>query len=230
MAKLRVHNFAMSLDGYTAGPAQSLERPMGVGGMQLHQWVFATRHGQAMIGNEDAGETGIDDDFIAAGTEGIGATIMGRNMFGPVRGPWPTDPSDPLTEWQGWWEDEPPFHHDVFVHTHYVRPPLPVGETTFHFVDEEPAVVLDRALEAADGLDVRLGGGASTLAQYMAAGLVDELHVAVVPVQLGAGERPFDGSVADGYQVVEVVRSPAVTHVRLTRRDAARLAGADRQG
>ncbi|MEO6712378.1 MAG: dihydrofolate reductase family protein [Mycobacteriales bacterium] len=212
MPKLRVHNLAMSLDGYVAGPGQGLDTPLGVGGEALHTWVFETRTGKAMMGS-DGGETGVDDDFLAAGEVGIGATIMGRNMFGPVRGPWPND------EWKGWWGDEPPYHHPVFVLTQHPRAPLEMtGGTTFHFVQDSIGAVLERAFEAAGGNDVRLGGGASTVQQYLRAGLIDEMHVAVVPVLLGAGERLFERSgVPAGYDRVEFVSSPKVGHFRLIK-------------
>src|SRR5947208_10816080 len=156
MPKLRVHNFAMSLDGYVAGPDQSVDNPLGVGGESLHEWIFETRTWRRMIG-EDGGDTGIDDEFMARGDEGIGATIMGRNMFGPVRGPWPDE------QWTGWWGDTPPYHHPVFVLTHHPRPPLTMaGGTTFHFVADPIEAVLARAYDAAGGADVRLGGGVST--------------------------------------------------------------------
>ena len=212
MAKLRVHNLAMSVDGYAAGPDQSLEQPLGVGGRRLHEWVFETRSGRRMIG-EDGGTEGVDDRFIAEGVAGIGATIMGRNMFGPVRGSWPDD------EWRGWWGDDPPYHHPVFVLTNHPRPPLTMqGGTTFHFVDDDIEVVLSRAMEAAAGADVRLGGGASTIQQYLRAGLVDELHVAIVPILLGRGEHLFgELDAPEGYVCTEHLSSPAVTHVRFTR-------------
>ena len=212
MAKLRVHNFSMSLDGYCAGPSQDLDNPMGVGGMALHQWVFKTRFGSEMIG-QPGGETGLDHDFLVKGVEGIGATIMGRNMFGPIRGPWTDD------EWKGWWGPTPPFHHDVFVFTHHAREPLALDGTTFHFVDDPIDVVLDQAFEAAGGQDVRLGGGTSTVQQYLRAGLIDDLHIPIVPVLLGGGERLFDhlDGMPDGYECVELVSSPAVAHVRLAR-------------
>jgi dihydrofolate reductase len=210
MAKLRVHNLAMSLDGFVAGPDQSLENPLGVRGPELHEWVFQTRSGREMIGADD-GETGIDDDFIALGTEGIGATIMGRNMFGPIRGSWPDD------EWKGWWGDNPPYHHPVFVLTHHARDSIEMeGGTTFYFVTDGIRSALQRAFQAAAGLDVRLGGGASTVRDYLRAGLVDELHVAVVPTLLGSGERIFDGPLV-GYETVELVSSPRVAHVRMAR-------------
>jgi len=212
MPKLRVHNLAVSLDGYAAGPSQCLADPLGKRGMALHEWVFKTRSGKAMAG-EDGGEEGIDDDFIAAGESGIGATIMGRNMFGPVRGPWPDE------EWTGWWGPNPPYHHPVFVLTHHLRPSITMeGGTVFHFVDEPIEAVLARAFEAADGADVRLGGGVATIQQYLRAGLVDEMHVAVTPVILGAGERLLDGGAADGYECTEFTPSQSVAHYRLTRK------------
>ncbi|WP_066582799.1 dihydrofolate reductase family protein [Cellulomonas timonensis] len=213
MPKLRVHNFSMSLDGYGAGPDQDELHPLGVGGELLHEWVFATRPGRAMLDRE-GGSAGVDADFIIQGTEGIGATIIGRNMFGPVRGPWPDD------KWTGWWGEDPPYHHPVFVLTHHPRPPVTMeGGTTFFFVVDGIESALAQAFEAADGLDVRLGGGADTIQQYLRAGLVDELHVAVVPLLLGAGERLFAGidPVARDYTCTELVASSAVSHVRLTR-------------
>jgi dihydrofolate reductase len=179
MSKLRVHNLAMSLDGFVAGPNQTVEQPLGAGGEALHEWVFQTREWHQMVG-EDGGETGVDNDFMVAGFDGIGATIMGRNMFGPVRGDWQD------YSWRGWWGDEPPYHHPVFVLTHYVRPPLEMaGGTTFHFVTGGIIEALERAREAAGERDIRLGGGASAVRQYLQAGLVEEMHVAVVPLLLG---------------------------------------------
>jgi len=213
MPKLRAHNLAMSLDGYMAGPGQDLEHPLGEGGGALHKWVFATRTGRRMIG-EDGGSEGADDEFLARGEMGLGATIIGRNMFGPVRGAWPDE------EWTGWWGPEPPYHHPVFVLTHHPRPSLTMeGGTTFHFVSDAPEAVLARAFEAADGKDVRLGGGAATVQQYLRAGLVDDLHVAVVPVLLGSGERLFehlDGG-PEGYECVEFTASPSVAHIRFAK-------------
>jgi dihydrofolate reductase len=212
MPKLRVHNFAISLDGYGAGPDQDVEQPIGVGGMRLHEWVFATRTGRQMFGG-DGGDEGLDDQFMARGTEGIGATIMGRNMFGPVRGPWADE------SWTGWWGDTPPFHHLVFVLTHHPRSSLVMeGGTTFHFLDAGIEAVLERAFDAAGGQDVRLGGGVATVQQYLRAGLVDEMHVAIAPVFLGSGERLFenlDGAL-DGY-ACEVTSSPSVAHVCFSR-------------
>jgi dihydrofolate reductase len=215
MSKLRVHNISMSLDGYAAGPDQSVDNPLGVGGERLHGWITSKRSWREAHGMTGGEEGGIDADFVARGEQGIGATIMGRNMFGPVRGPWPDD------SWKGWWGDNPPFHHPVFVLTHHPRDPIPMqGGTTFHFVTDGIEAALERARGAAGRQDIRLGGGASTIQQYLRAGLVDDLHVGIVPVLLGAGERLFDGvpNVVDQYECVEFVSSPAVTHVRLARR------------
>jgi dihydrofolate reductase len=210
MSKLRVHNISVSLDGYAAGPAQGLEEPLGVGGERLHDWMFTTRTWRGMIG-EAGGDEGVDDDFMRRGGEGIGATIMGRNMFGPVRGPWPDE------SWTGWWGDEPPYHHPVFVLTHHPRPPLTMkGGTVFHFVTDGIEAALDRAREAAGGLDVRLGGGAATVQQYMRAGLLDELHLAIVPILLGGGARLLDGELP-GYGCASFVASSAAMHVTLVR-------------
>ena len=220
MPKLRVHALAISLDGYVAGPHQDLEHPLGVGGPQLHEWVFATRAGQEMIGST-GGDEGVDHDFVARGFTGIGATVMGRNMFGPVRGPWGTGEEG---DWKGWWGDTPPYHHPVFVLTHHARPPIEMaGGTTFHFVTDGIDAALTRAFAAADGADVRLGGGAATVREYLRAGLVDEMHLAVVPVLLGAGERLFepDDAVADRYECAEMVPGASVMHVRLVRRSRA---------
>lgn len=217
MPKARVHNFAMSVDGYAAGPNQSVDDPLGVGGPSLHEWVFATRTGAEMFGTGD-GEEGLDDQFIAQGDEGIGATIMGRNMFGPIRGPWDDH------EWKGWWGDNPPYHHPVFVLTHHPRPSFTMeGGTTFHFVQEGIEVVLEKAFEAAKGKDVRIGGGAATIQQYLRAGLIDDLHLAIVPILLGSGERLFDHLEGgpDGYECVEFVSSPSVAHVRFSRKPRA---------
>jgi dihydrofolate reductase len=202
MSELRVHNFSVSLDGFGAGPSQSEDEPLGVGGELLHEWIFA----------DDA--TDVDRRFRAAGDEGIGATIMGRNMFGPVRGAWPDE------DWRGWWGEDPPFHHDVFVLTHHTRPPVEMtGGTTFHFVTDGIEAALERATAAARGADVRLGGGVSTVQQYARARLLDEIHVAVVPVLLGGGERLLDGSLPEEWRCVEFAPSRSVAHVRL-RRDA----------
>src|SRR5947209_3487302 len=210
MPKLRVHNLAMSLDGYVAGPDQSVENPLGVGGTRLHEWVFETCSGRRMLDME-GGDEGIDDDFVARGDAGIGATVMGRNMFGPIRGQWGDE------DWTGWWGDNPPYHHPVYVLTHHPRPPITMqGGTTFHFVDDGIETALARAFDAAGGRDVRLGGGASTVQQYLRAGLIDDMHIVIVPVLLGAGERRFDhlDGGPDGYECCEAVWCPAVRLVR----------------
>ncbi|WP_280271576.1 dihydrofolate reductase family protein [Nocardia wallacei] len=212
MPQLRAHNLSISLDGYLAGPDQGSENPLGIDGERLHEWIFATRFGREMTG-EPGGETGVDNDFGLAGEVNIGATIMGRNMFGPVRGEWPDH------SWTGWWGPNPPYHHDVFVLTHHSRPSFEMaGGTTFHFVNDTPRAVLDRAFEAAGGKDVRLGGGAATVRQFLRAGLVDMLHLAVVPILLGGGERIFDDlGTLPGYECSELVSSERVTHVRFTK-------------
>jgi dihydrofolate reductase len=213
MAKLRVHNFAVSLDGYGAGLDQSLEDPLGVGGSRLHEWVFQTSFGRSMLGLE-GGESGVDNDYLAAGEAGIGATIMGRNMFGPLRGPWGDE------DWRGWWGEEPPYHHPVFVLTHHRHDPIAMaGGTTFHFVTDGIRVALASAVEAADGKDVRLGGGVSTIRQYLEANLIDEMHVAVVPTLMGAGEQLLGSvdAVAAGYRCVGHHGSANVLHVHLAR-------------
>jgi dihydrofolate reductase len=213
MPKLRVHNIAMSVDGYMAGPNQDLDNPLGVGGMRLHDWAFATQAWNATHGLE-GGDEGLDDKFLARGDVGVGASIMGRNMFGPIRGPWNDD------GWKGWWGPNPPYHHPVIVLTHHRRASITMeGGTTFHFVDEGIDVALERAFDAANGSDVRVGGGAATIQQYLRAGLVDEMHLAIVPILLGSGERLFDhlDGGPPGYQRIEMVSSPAVVHVTLAR-------------
>lgn len=213
MSKLRVHCFGVSLDGFGAGPNQSLENPLGVGGEDLHQWFFPTRIFQKIHGEGD-GTTGVDNDFAERGFDGIGAWIMGRNMFGPIRGEWPDD------KWKGWWGDDPPYHTQVFVLTHYPRASLQMdGGTTFHFVTDGIHVALKRATEAAGRLDVRLGGGAETIRQYLQAGLIDQIHFTVAPVLLGSGENLFAGIdlLKLGYKCTEHVTSPSVMHVVLTK-------------
>jgi len=213
MPRLRVHGFSISLDGYGAGPNQDLEHPLGVGGMALHEWAFATRTFRQMHGRE-GGTTGIDDDFAARGFAGIGAWILGRNMFGPVRGPWPDD------SWKGWWGDTPPYHTPVFVLTHHARPPIAMaGGTTFHFVADGIHAALAHASEAAGDKAIRLGGGVATIRQYLRAGLIDELHLAIAPVLLGAGEHLLTGIDMPtlGYRCTEHVPTEKATHVVLKR-------------
>jgi dihydrofolate reductase len=212
MARLRVHNFSISLDGFGAGPDQALEDPLGVGGERLHEWVFETRFGREMIGQPGGEEQGRDQDFLVAGVTGIGATIMGRHMFGPIRGEWGD------SEWRGWWGDDPPYHHPVFVLTHHAHDPIEMdGGTTFHFATNGIEAALDQATAAAGGDDIRLGGGVATVQQYLRAGLVDDLHVAISPILLGSGERLFDnlGGAVDGYECAELVASSSVVHVRM---------------
>jgi dihydrofolate reductase len=214
MSRLKVQSFSMSLDGYGAGPNQSLQNPMGEGGGGLHQWFRGTRTFQRMMGDETKGADGPDEDFAARGFENAGAWILGRNMFGPVRGPWPDD------EWKGWWGDEPPYHVDVFVLTHHARAPLEMkGGTTFHFVTDGIEAALARARAAAGGKDVRLGGGVATVRQYLQAGLVDEMHLAISPVLLGTGEALLAGIdlPALGFKCTEHVPTQAATHVVLSR-------------
>ncbi|MEO5589386.1 MAG: dihydrofolate reductase family protein [Gemmatimonadaceae bacterium] len=214
MSRVRVENFSISLDGYGAGPNQDIDNPLGVGGTEVHQWVFPTRTFQRThFGTED-GTTGIDDDFAARGFRNIGAWILGRNMFGPVRGEWKD------MNWKGWWGDNPPYHVPVFVLTHHARPSIEMeGGTTFHFVTAGIHAALEKAREAANGIDVRIGGGPDTIRQYLRAGLIDEMHVAVAPVLLGSGEGLFDGidMRALGYDVVQHAASEKATHVVLRR-------------
>ena len=211
MTRVRVESFTISLDGYGAGPHQSMENPLGVGGEALHNWIVSAHSWRQMHG-EEGGATGVDDDFAARGTQNVGAWILGRNMFGPIRGPWPD------TSWKGWWGNDPPYHVPVFVLTHHARAPIQMeGNTTFHFVTGGIHEALDKARNAADGMDVRIGGGANTIQQYLRAGLIDELHIAIAPVPLGGGERLFDGVdlPALGYECVKFVGSEKATHVVL---------------
>ncbi len=213
MPRLLVRNFSISLDGYAAGPHQDIDHPLGVGGMQLHEWLFATRSFAETIGGEGGGQ-GLDDDFFSKRVSGVGATIMGRNMFGPIRGPW----SD--SEWTGWWGEEPPFRHPVFVLTHQPHAPIQMrGGTTFHFIDGGIEAAFSAASEAAGDQDVLVGGGAAVIRQYLRASLIDEMHLVVVPILLGSGERLFDdlGPSTGNYRFVEHVCSPAVIHVRIAR-------------
>lgn len=212
MTRVRVASFSVSLDGYGAGPEQSLDNPLGIGGPALHAWVFPTRTFQRLLFGKDTGTTGVDDDFAARGFANIGAWILGRNMFGPVRGPWPD------LNWRGWWGENPPYHVPVFVLTHHARPPLEMqGGTTFHFVTGGIHEALARAREAAEGRDLRIGGGPATIRQYLREGLIDELHLAIAPVVLGTGEPLFaDLNLrALGYACVQSVASEKATHVVL---------------
>jgi dihydrofolate reductase len=214
MPRLRVHSFAMSLDGFGAGPRQDVNNPIGVGGAELMQWFFHTRTWNRMRGQPD-GESGVDDRMASQGFENIGAWILGRNMFGPVRGPWPNE------SWQGWWGDEPPYHTPVFVLTHHRRSVLRMkGGTEFHFVTDgiEPALTLAR--NVANGKDVRLGGGVATIRQFLRARLVDSMHLAIRPVFLGGGESLLTGldMQALGYECVEQIPGERATHVIVSRR------------
>jgi len=221
MSRVRVNAFGVSIDGYGAGPGQDLENPMGVGGMALHQWVLGTRTFQRMHADfagsllgDQPGRGGVDDDFAARGFENVGAWILGRNMFGPVRGPWTDD------GWKGWWGKNPPYHVPVFVLTHHPRPPIEMeGGTTFHFVTDGIHAALECARGAARGKDVRIGGGVATVRQYLAAGLIDELHLAVGPALLGRGEHLLAGLdlVGLGYRCSEHAATEHATHVVLTR-------------
>jgi dihydrofolate reductase len=218
MPKLRVQSFTMSLDGYGAGPNQDLDNPLGVGGVALHEWAFVTRTFRQMFGSE-GGTSGIDDDFAARGFDNIGAWIMGRNMFGPIRGPWPDD------AWKGWWGDNPPYHCPVFVLTRHPRAPITMdGGTTFHFVTDGIHAALERAAEAAEGRDIRLGGGVATIQQYLRAGLVDEMHLAISPILLGSGEHLFAGIDAAklGYRCTQHVPTANATHIVLTKGGSAK--------
>ncbi len=213
MPKVRVAAFSMSIDGFGAGPDQSLEYPLGVNGPDMFQWFFPTRTFRAMQGKDD-GSTGIDEDFAARAMQGFGAFILGRNMFGPVRGEWPDE------EWKGWWGDNPPYHAPTFILTHYPRDPIVMeGGTIFHFVTDVIHAALDSAREAAGERDIKIGGGVSTVRQYLQAGLIDELHFAVSPVLLGQGEAMFAGLDLPvlGYRVVESTATELATHVVIGR-------------
>lgn len=216
MTRVRVESFTISLDGFGAGPNQDVDNPLGIGGTGLHQWFIPTQTFQRNHGGSD-GTTGIDDDFAARGFANVGAWIIGRNMFGPVRGPWPD------LNWKGWWGDSPPYHVPVFVLTHHERPSVEMaGGTTFHFVTGGIHAALDRARAAANEKDVRIGGGANVIQQYLRASLIDELHFAISPILLGRGERLFDGvdMRALNYECVQFVSTEKATHVVLQRRDS----------
>lgn len=214
MPKLRVESFTISLDGYGAGPNQSLENPMGEGGSSLHQWAFSTKTFQQRVLGTDGGASGVDEDYAARGFENVGAWILGRNMFAPSRGPWTDD------GWKGWWGDEPPYHVPVFVLTHHARDPIIMnGGTVFYFVTDGIFNALERARSAAKERDVRLGGGVATVRQYLQARLVDEMHVAVAQVQLGSGESLLDGLDMKGlgYAVTSHASTALATHMVYTR-------------
>jgi dihydrofolate reductase len=214
MSKLRVHCFSISADGYSAGPNQDIDNPVGVGGLPVFGWQFATRAHHEMHG-QDGGATGTDNDLVLRGFDGIGAWIIGRNMFGPVRGPWPDD------AWKGWWGDTPPYHSAVFVLTNHARASITMsGGTTFHFVTDGIQAALERAVDAAKGKDIRLGGGVATMRQYLRAGLIDEMHLAVSPVLIGSGERLFQGVDAPGlgYQITDHIATPGAMHIFITKR------------
>jgi dihydrofolate reductase len=215
MTRVRVESFSISLDGYAAGADQGIEHPLGVGGESLHDWIVSTRAWRQMHA-KDGGATGIDDAFAARGIENFGAWILGRNMFGPVRGPWPD------TTWKGWWGDEPPYDCPVFVLTHHARPPIEMANgTSFHFVTEGIHHALALARQAARGKDVRIGGGADTIRQYLRERLIDELHIAIAPVLLGRGEALFPDLdlPALGYRCARHAGCEAATHVILKRED-----------
>jgi dihydrofolate reductase len=214
MSKVRVAAFSISLDGYGAGPRQALENPLGVGGQALHEWAFPTKSFQTKVFGGEGGETGVDEEFAAASFENVGAWILGRNMFTPYRGGWGD------MSWKGWWGDEPSYHCDVFVLTHHPREPLAMaGGTTFHFVTEGIEAALERARAAAAGRDVRIGGGVSTIRQYLQAGLIDEMHLALSPTLLGEGEALFAGLDLTklGYRVSEQTFGERATHFVLKR-------------
>ncbi|WP_182898776.1 dihydrofolate reductase family protein [Microbispora sp. H10830] len=214
MSRVRVHNFSVSLDGFATGEGQSLDEPFGHAGGRLHEWFFTTRTLHAMQGKTGGG-TGVDDAVAGTWDAGIGAEIMGRNKFGPQRGPWEDH------EWNGWWGPNPPFHTPVFVLTHHTRPSVEMeGGTTFHFVDATPEEALRQAREAAGGLDVRIGGGPSTVRQFLAADLIDHMHIALVPIILGRGERLWDGleGLEKRFRIESVTTPSGVTHMTFTRR------------
>jgi dihydrofolate reductase len=215
--KIKVHGFAVSLDGYSAGPNQDLQNPLGVGGPAIFEWFFPTRVFQRMHGGPDQGETGVDNQIAERGFDNMGAWILGRNMFGPVRGPWPDE------SWKGWWGDEPPYHVPAFVLTHHARPMLRMkGGTDFHFVTDGIQSALAQAKVAAGDRDVRIGGGVATVRQFLQAGLIDEMHLAVRPVFLGAGENLWQGldMRALGYEIAETIQGERATHVMVRKRAA----------
>lgn len=213
MSKVRVAAFSLSVDGFGAGPEQSLNDPLGKRGMELHSWFFRTRTFQQMFGKEE-GSTDVDDDYAARGMANFGAFILGRNMFGPIRGEWPDD------NWKGWWGNNPPYHTPTYILTHYPRPSIEMeGGTTFHFITGGIEEALVQAKAAAGGRDVKIGGGVSTVRQYLNAGLIDEIHFAISPVVLGKGEAMFEGIDLPtlGFRVSEHVATAHATHVVLAR-------------
>lgn len=213
MSRVRVNGFSISADGYGAGPDQSLENPLGKGAT-FHDWLIGSRFFKAMYGDGSGGSEGVDNDFATRSMAGLGAWVMGRNMFGPVRGPWPDE------DWKGWWGDTPPYHCPVYVLTHHARPPLEMdGGTVFHFVTEGPDTALGLARAAAGERDVRIGGGVATVRHYLKAGAVDEMHVAIAPALLGGGEALFEGIdlPALGYRVSERVPGEQALHLVVTR-------------
>jgi dihydrofolate reductase len=213
VAKVRVAGFSLSIDGFGAGPGQSLENPLGERGKELHQWAFGTRTFRSMFG-QVGGSDGVNDDFARRAMDGFGAFILGRNMFGPIRGPW-TD-----GDWKGWWGPNPPYHATTIVLTHHAREPIEMeGGTTFHFVTDGIEVALERARSAAAGRDIKIGGGVSTVRQYLQAGLIDELHFAVSPVVLGRGEALFPGIdfPSLGFRVTETVSTEDAMHIVLAK-------------
>jgi len=214
MPRLKVQSFGMSLDGFSAGPDQSLENPLGVGGPEIMSWFFPTKVFRSMLGMED-GETGIDNQIAEKGKTGIGAWILGRNMFGPIRGPWPDD------NWKGWWGEEPPYHVPTFVLTHYAREPVMMkGNTEFRFVTDGIHSALEQARAVAGDKDIRVGGGVQTIRQYLTAGLIDEMHLAVRPLLLGRGENLLSGldMRSLGYEVADSFAGERATHVIIRKR------------
>lgn len=218
MTRVRVQAFAISLDGYAAGPDQDIDHPLGVGATELHQWLLPTRTLQRALFGKDGGTAGVDDEFAARGFRNVGAWILGRNMFGPIRGAWPD------AGWKGWWGNNPPYHVPVFILTHHARSSIAMEDgTSFHFITGGIREALDRAREAAAGMDVRIGGGPSTIRQYLREGLINELHLAIAPVLLGRGESLFQGLDLRtlGYECVEFVASQKAMHAVLRRQERA---------
>lgn len=213
MSKVRVNCFSISLDGYGAGPNQSVENPLGERGPELHNWFFPTRTVQKKVFNQDGGETGVDNEMAERSFENVGAWILGRNMFGPVRGDWPD------YSWKGWWGDVPPYDCEVFVLTHYPRKSFALAGTTFHFVTDGPLAALDRARASAKGRDVRIGGGTATIRQFLQAGLIDEMHLAVSPVVFGKGEHLLHGIDLPtlGMKTVQLIPGEGASHFLLSR-------------